>query len=125
MMLADAVLPLPPSVEVTALVVLFCIPELMPETFTAKLHETPAASVAPARLMLADPAVAAIVPPPQLPLSPLGVDTIIPAGMVSVKPTPLREADVLVFDKVKVRDVLAFIEMLAAPNALAIVGAEI
>ena len=37
--LAEAVLPLAASVDVTALVTLFCMPALMPETFTAKLQE--------------------------------------------------------------------------------------
>jgi hypothetical protein len=34
--------------------------------------------------------VAVMVPPPQLPVRPFGVDTTRPAGRVSVKPTPVR-----------------------------------
>ena len=124
-MLAEAVLPLPPSFEVTAPVTLFCIPELIPETFTEKLHEALSASVAPERLTLADPAVAVIVPPPQLPVRPLGVDTVRPAGIASAKPTPLSDALVLGFDSVKVKVVVPFNGMLAAPNAFAMVGGEV
>ena len=122
-MLAEAVLPFPPSTEVTALVVLFCVPVAVPETLTLKLHEALTASVAPERLTLLDPAAAVIVPPPQLPVRPLGVATTSPAGIVSVKPIPLREyLEPLGFDRVKVSDVALFKATLAAPNAFAIVG---
>ena len=122
MMLAEAVLPLPASAELTALVTLFCVPELMPETFTAKLQEPFAARVAPVRLTLADPAVAAIVPSAQFPVRPLGVATINPPGKASLKPTPLSDLPELGFDMVKVKVVEPFIGMLEAPNAFAIVG---
>ena len=118
-------LPFPASAEVTTLVVLFCIPVAMPETFTAKLHAALAARVTPDRLTLPDPAAAAIVPPPQLPVNPLGVDTTRPAGNVSVKPIPLREVPALGFDSVKVNDVAAFKFTLAAPKAFAIVGGNL
>src|SRR5678815_2865347 len=39
LMLAEAVPPVPPSVEVTLPVVLFCVPAAMPVTFTEKVHE--------------------------------------------------------------------------------------
>ena len=123
-MLAEAVLPLPPSVEVTAVVMLFCIPALMPETFTVKLHEALAVSVAPVRLTVPDPAAAAIVPPPQLPLRPLGVAMVRPAGIVSVKPTPLSDIPVFGLDKVKVKVVEPFNGMLALLNAFAMVAGE-
>src|ERR1700722_13437232 len=100
---ADVVSPFPASVEVTALVTLFCVPRLLPVTFNAKLHDAPALSPAPARLTLVAPAVAVIVPPPQVPVRPLGVETRSPLGRVSVNPIPLREMLLLGFDKVKVR----------------------
>jgi hypothetical protein len=121
-MLAEAGLPLPPSFEVTALVVLFCTPELMPVTFTEKLHAALAARAAPDRLTLPDPAVVAIVPPPQLPVRPFGVDTTRPAGNESVNPTPVSEAPAFGFERLKVSVVLAFSAIVAAPNALPIVG---
>lgn len=52
------------------------------------------------------------------------METVKPAGSMSLKPTPLRDVPALGFDRLKVRVVLAFIERVVAPNALAIVGAE-
>lgn len=49
--LAEAVPPVPPSVEVTLPVVLFCKPAAMPVTFTENTHELLAAIVAPVRLI--------------------------------------------------------------------------
>ena len=90
LMLAEAVPPVPPSFEVTLPVVLFCSPAAVPVTFTENVHELFAASVAPDRLITFVPAVAVMVPLPQLPVSPLGVDITSPAGSVSVNPTPVR-----------------------------------
>jgi hypothetical protein len=109
------VAPFPASTEVTALVVLVCAPDAVPITFTAKLHEALTARDAPAKLTLLDPATAEIAPPLQLPVRPLGVATICPAGSVSVNPTPLREPPLLGFVKVKVSDVAPFNGTLAAP----------
>lgn len=60
---------------------------------TEKVHEAPGASVAAARLTVPDPAAAAIVPPPQVPVRPLGVATLICAGRLSVNAIPLRVAE--------------------------------
>jgi hypothetical protein len=79
------------SFEVTVLVVLVCTPIAMPVTFTENVQEAPAASVAPDRLMLFDPAVAVIVPPHE-PVTPFGVDTISPDGNVSVNASPVSGA---------------------------------
>jgi hypothetical protein len=38
-----------------------------------------------------------MVPPPQLPVRPLGVEIMRPAGRVSLKPTPVIVVVVLVF----------------------------
>ena len=73
--LAEAVPPVPPSTEVTAPVVLFLVPAVVPVTPTLKVHPAPAASVAPVKRMPPDAAVATIMPPPQLPMRPLGVAT--------------------------------------------------
>jgi hypothetical protein len=121
-MLAEAVPPGPPSVEETALVVLFFAPRVEPVTFTEKVQLVLDASVAPVKLTEADPAVAVMVPPPQEPVIPLGVATANPAGNASVKPTPLRSAFKFGLVIVKLRLVLPPIEMLAAPKALAMVG---
>ena len=58
----------------------------MAVTFTLKVHAAPDPRVAPDRLMLLPPAVAAIIPPPHEPVNPLGIETCSPAGNVSVKP---------------------------------------
>ena len=48
---AEAVPPVPPSVEVTFPVVLFCVPAAMPVTLTENVQELLAASVAPDKLI--------------------------------------------------------------------------
>src|ERR1700694_2104909 len=119
---AVAVLPVPPFAELTAPVVLTLFPAVTPVTFTEKVQDPLAATVAPARLMLAEPAVAVMVPPPHEPVSPLGVATSRPLGKVSVNATPVSATDALELVIVKVRLVLLLVRMLAAPNAFAIDG---
>src|SRR5215469_15726603 len=116
--LAEAGAPAPPSFDVTTLVVFFCVPEAVPVTFTEKEHERLAPNVAPESATLADPAVAVIVPLPQLPVKPFGVATICPVGSVSVKLTPLSGALALGLERLKVKDVVPFRAMAAPPNAL-------
>jgi hypothetical protein len=99
--------PVPPSVEVTAPVVLLLVPAVEPVTVTEKVQEAPAANVAPERLREPDAAVAVMVPPPQEPVSPLGVDMTRPEGKVSVKATPLSEEPALGLVTVKLRVVVA------------------
>jgi hypothetical protein len=123
--LAEAVPPAPPSTEVTAPVVLFCVPAVVPVTFTLKVHEALDARVALAKLTLPDPAVAVIVPPPQLPVSPFGVETTRPAGSVSANPTPLNVVAAFGLLIVKLSEVDPFSAMLAAPNDFTIVGGAI
>lgn len=120
-MLALPVLPVPPSVEVTAEVVLLAVPAAAPVTFAENVHVPPAASDPPERL-IALPA-AAMVPPPQLPVNPFGVDTVRLLGRVSVKPTPVSPTVVFGFVTVKLRLVVPFSGMLDAPKALTSVGA--
>src|SRR6266700_2434964 len=122
LMLADAVPPVPPSVDVTFPVVLFCVPAAVPVTFTANVQEVLCARLAPLRLITFVACVAVMVPPPQLPVKPFGVETTRPAGKVSLKPTPVSAVPVLLFWIVKVRLVEPFNGMLAAPKALMITG---
>jgi len=124
-MLAEAVLPLPPSTEVTALVVSFCVPVAVPETFTAKLQEAPPVRVAAERLTLPDPAVAAMAPLPQLPVNPSGVATSKPLGNVSVKPIPVSDEPALGLANWNVNEVIPFNAMFAAPKDIEIVGGSI
>src|SRR5438105_2264060 len=120
--LAEAVPPVPPSVEVTFPVVLSFCPAVVPVTFTANVQELLAAMLAPDRLITLVPCVAVIVPPPQLPVSPFGVEITRPAGKVSVNPTPVSVVVVLLFWMVKLRLVEPFNGIEAAPNALIITG---
>jgi hypothetical protein len=64
----EAVPPVPPSVEVTLPVVLFCSPAAIPVTFTAKLQEEDAARVPPVRLIEFVPAMAVTIPIPHVPV---------------------------------------------------------
>src|SRR5713101_3399985 len=118
--------PVPPSVEVTALVVLFLLPAVVPVTSAEKVHDDPTAGdavrVPPDRLMLPLPATAVIVPLPQVPVT-LGVAaTATPVGRVSVKATPLRALAVLGLVMVKLSVLLAFSAMLVGLKALLMVG---
>jgi len=118
---AEAVPPVPPSVDVTAPEVLFCVPAAIPVTFTENVQELLAAIVPPLRLITLVPAVAVIVPAPQEPVRPFGVETTRPAGSVSLNATPVS-GTVLELVIVKLRLVDPFSGMLAAPKAFAIVG---
>jgi hypothetical protein len=122
LMLAEAVPPVPPSVEVTGPVVLFCVPAAIPVTFTENVQELLAAIVPPLRLIVFVPWVAVMVPPPQVPVRPFGVEITRPAGSVSLNAMPVKPVGLL-FWMVKLKLVDPFNGMLAAPNALLITGA--
>src|SRR5215510_10090159 len=106
LILAEAVPPVPPSVEVKLPVVLFCTPGAVPVTATEKVQllfgEIP--SDAPDKLIELVPCVAVIVPPPQDPLRPFGVEMISPDGKVSLKPTPFSVVAGLLFVSVKLSE---------------------
>src|SRR5438309_1451250 len=95
--LAVAVPPVPPSVEVTFPVVLVCRPAAVPVTFTENVQELLAAIVPLLRLIEFEPAVAVIVPAPQVPVKPFGVETTRPAGSVSLNATPVSATVVFWF----------------------------
>ena len=96
--LVEAVPPVPPSVEVTLPVVLFCSPAAIPVTLIEKVQEPLAAIEPPDKLITLVPAVAVIVPPtPHEPTCPFGVEMINPAGSVSLNATPVSAVVVLLF----------------------------
>jgi hypothetical protein len=114
--LAVDVLPVPALEEtVTELLI---APAVFPVTLTENVQLTPAASVAPARVTEDDPAVAVMVPPSQLPVIALGVDTTRPPVNVSVKPIAVKLVDVFGFVMVKLKVVLPPTGMLAGPKVL-------
>jgi len=107
--------PVPPSIEVAALVVLFCVPTAVPVTLTTILQEVEGANVPPDRLMTLVPCVAVTVPP-QLLVSPLGVEMIKPPGNGSLKEMPVSVVVALIVLSEKVSEVVPFSGMLAVPN---------
>src|SRR5258708_39659464 len=115
-MLALVVFPVPPSVDVTW-VLLFFTPAVVPVTFTATVHEALAASVPPERLTEPEPATAVAVPP-QVLLRLFGVATTNPAGRVSVNATPFSATPVFGVWVVKLGSVVAFSGIAAAPKIL-------
>ena len=124
---AEAVPPGVLSLENTGPVVLFFTPTLVAVTLTEKLQPLFSASVAPDRLMTPVPAAAAMVPPPHEPVRPFGVDTTIPEGNVSVKPTPVRvpPGGPLGLPIWNARDAVPPTAIEGMPNDLVIVGEEL
>jgi hypothetical protein len=112
----------PPSVEVTC-TELFFTPAVVPCTLTETVQLALAASVPAERLMEPEPATAVAVPP-QVLLNALGVATTNPAGRLSVKAIPVSVTLVFGFWMVNVSEVVPFSGIVAAPNALVIVGGE-
>lgn len=86
---ADAVAPVPPFAAVTLPVVLVNVPVEVAWTSTENVQAPFTVSVAPESMMVFVPEAAVMAPPPQLPVTLLGVATTSPAGNVSVKPTPV------------------------------------
>jgi hypothetical protein len=123
--LAVAGLPVPPSLDATLPVVLFCAPAVVPVTLTENVHEPFPDKLAPDRLIVLVPCVAVMVPPPQEPVNPLGFEIARPEGRVSLNPTPVTPA-LLVFLTVNDKLVLPPVSGIeAAPNVLLTVGGAI
>lgn len=120
--LAEAVPPVPPSVEAMEPVRFDFKPAVAPVTLTEKLQEELAASVPAERATAAEPAAAEIVPEPHEPVRPLGVAMTRPEGKVSLKETPVSEVVVLALETVKESVVEPLSGTLGAPNAFASVG---
>jgi hypothetical protein len=95
--LAEAVAPVPPSVDVTFPVVLFCAPATVPVTLTANVQEALCARLAPDKLTTFVACVAVMLPPPHVPESPFGVEITSPDGRVSLKAIPSNVVVVLLF----------------------------
>jgi hypothetical protein len=84
---AEAVLPVPPFVELTAPVVLVYVPDTAPVTFTRTAQVVLTPTVPPVNVTLPEPATAVAVPPHVL-VNPFGVATNKLAGKVSVIARP-------------------------------------
>ena len=121
-----AVPPVPPSVDLTVLVVLTWAPALIPVTLTEKVHDPLEARVPPDKLTVeGDPGglliVAVMVPLPHEPVTVVDAN-FTPPGNVSVNATPLSATLLLGFCSVKLNVLLPFSGMLLGLNDLAIVG---
>lgn len=115
------VAPVPPSVELTAPVVLAFAPAEVPVTFIESVQLPPATIVPPVKLTEPLPATAVGVPL-QVFDRLLGVATTNPDGSVSVNATPLKAVAPLGLLIVNVKEVVPFRAMVPTPNALLIVG---
>src|SRR5947209_7926463 len=126
-MVAVAWLPEPALLEVTVPVVLTLCPPVVPTTFTEKVQDPPAAMVPPERFTTEKPEIVPVVmvPEPQEPVSPFGVAIVSPPGSVSPNATPVSATVAFGLVMVKVSVVCALRLMLAAPNALAMLGGPI
>ena len=118
---ADAVPPLPPSVEVTLPEVLILVPAVLPVTLTMKLQEAPAGTLEPVRLKLLALAVT-LLDPVQVPPTPGGLAITRPVGRLSVKLTPVSAVVLFGLAIRKVRGVVPPTGMVGAPKALLMVG---
>src|SRR5215471_14552706 len=85
------VVPVPPLAEVTAPVVLFLTPAVVPVTVTLNVQVPAMPMDAPVRVIVLLPVVVSV--PPHWDVEPLA--TVKPAGSVSVNPTPVNPTVVL------------------------------
>src|SRR5215470_16216438 len=120
-MLADALLPVPPFVEVTLPDVLFFTPAVVPVTSTITVQVPLGEMVPPLNVSVVSPAFGAKVPPQEV-LAPGVAATCNPEGSASVNPTPLSDTVEFGFIIVKVSVVVPPTGMVEAPNPLLIDG---
>jgi len=123
--LAEAVPPVPPLVELTLPVVLVFTPDVVLVILTEIEQLLLVAMVPPVRLSVVSPTFGEKVPP-QVLVAPVGEATLMPPGRGSLTATPLCAtvlADGLVMVMVSV--VVPLSGMLAAPNDLVMVSADI
>src|SRR5260370_27075059 len=121
-MFADVLPSVPLSLGVFLRLLLFGSPPAVPPTFTENVHDPEAASDAPDRLIKLVFCVSVIVPPPHVPVCPLGVAITRPAGSVSLKPMPVSAVPVFGLLIVKLSTAVPVTAILGAPNDLLMVG---
>jgi len=117
---ALAVLPVPPSVELTVTLLVFA-PAVVPVTFTDTMQLALDDTVPPDKLTEPDPLTAVAVPP-QVLFKFAGEATTRPAGRLSVKPIPVSAIPVFGLLMLKVSEVVPFSGIVVAPNALLMLG---
>lgn len=114
--------PVPPSFDVIGSVVLTWSPEAVASTSTETVQLVLARIVAPAILRLVPRVVTRLVS--QLPLTLSGLAISRPAGMLSLKLTPVRSVAGFGLVMVKVSVTLSFNPTVGAENDLTIVGGD-
>ncbi len=124
---AEAVRPVPPLVDVTALLIFNLAPSVMAVTETLTVQVPPTGMAPPEKVIEVAYATGAKVGEPQFAVVALGVAaTFIPDGKVSLKATPVRTVEFPAgLVRVKVRVLGALIRMVAGLKALLIVGGEV
>jgi len=117
------VAPVPPLVELTALVVFVTVPETVPVTFTTTVQVAPGVAIDPPDKLIEVEFAAAVTVPPQLLVTPGVAPTCNPPVSVSLNAIPVSDVVLLAgLVMVKVAVVVPFTGIAAAPNALEIVG---
>jgi len=119
---AEAVFPFPPSVEVTAVVVLSFVPDVAPVTTKLNVQLLFVVREPPVRAIVLGAVV--VSDPPHAVVGPL-VSTVKPAGKVSVKLMPLNELLIFGFVMVKVSVDGFVVKMDAGEKDLASAGGAI
>jgi hypothetical protein len=115
-------LPLPPSVDVTAVVVLLHVPAVAPVTMTLNEQLVFAASEPPLNEIVPGDVVES--EPPHVDVAPL-VTTVRPAGSVSLKPMPESELERFGFVIVNVKVEVLPVKIAAGEYDLEICGGAI
>src|SRR5689334_7074299 len=117
------VAPVPPLVELTAPVVLVTVPDCVPVTFTTIVQVAPGVAIDPPVRLIEVELAAAVTVPPQVLLTPGVEATCSPLVSVSLNAIPFSGLVLLAgLVIVKVTVVVPFSVILAAPNALLMVG---
>jgi len=96
----------------------------VPCTVTTIVHEALVARVAPDRLTEDAPATA-VAPPLQVLVNPFGVATTRPAGRLSVKAIPIRDASAFGLARVNVSEVVPLRPIVTAPKIFVIEGGRV
>src|SRR5690349_12586246 len=121
-MLSLAGAPVTPSLELTGLVVFFSVPAVTPVTFTLNVHDELGVSLAPDKKIVFVAGPVLVVPPPQLPVKPLGTAISRPSGKGSAKLRLVKGVSRSLLKIVKVNEVVPFTGMRDAPKAFVMVG---
>jgi hypothetical protein len=119
MMLADAVFPRPPSIDVTRPVRLFLVPLVVPVTVRVNVQTLAGAIEMPAPVILV---VVKVTPEARHPTAVTGPDGTKPTGIGSEKPTPVRVTVGLGFVMVNLSVLVVPSGIMKAPKAFEIEG---